>query len=100
VLEDRVLDLILAGGFRHPDVDVPLPLAGRTVIPDFRRPDRRLTVEADGAAYHQYAHHEDGTRQALLEGHGERLVRITHHHATARRAETLARLREAGAPLD
>ena len=37
-LEDVVLDLILRGGLPRPDVNVPLILDGRRVIPDFRWP--------------------------------------------------------------
>ena len=51
-LEDVVLDLILRGGLRHPDVNVPIRVGGRWVVPDFRWPEQRLVVEADGARYH------------------------------------------------
>ena len=71
------------------------------MIPDFRWPCRRLIVEADGAAWHGHrlAHEDDAERQALLESHGERVLRVTWEQAVARRAETLARLRAAGAPV-
>ena len=76
-LEDVVLDLILRGGLPGPDVNVPLILGGRRVIPDFRWPDRQLVVEADGAAWHDdpLARDADAERQALLEAHGERVLR-------------------------
>ena len=99
-LEDVVLDLLLRGGLEHPDVNVPLLLAGRRVIPDFRWPAQRLVVEADGAAWHddRLAREDDAERQALLEAHGERIVRVTWEQAMARPGQTLARLRAAGAP--
>ena len=99
-LEDIVLDLIVSGGFAHPDVNRPLQLAGRRVIPDFRWPAARLVVEADGAAWHdnRLAREEDAERQSLLEAHGERVLRITWREAITARARTLARLRAAGAP--
>jgi hypothetical protein len=102
VLEDTVLDLILSGGLQHPDVNVPLHIGARTVIPDFRWPARHLIVEADGAAYHDHplARDDDADRQALLEAHGERVLRVTWEQAISRPAQTLARLRAAGAPLD
>jgi very-short-patch-repair endonuclease len=92
---------MLAGGLARPDVNVPLVVAGRRVIPDFRWPSRRLIVEADGAAWHGHrpAGEDDAERQALLEAHGERVLRISWEQAIARRAETLARLRAAGAPM-
>jgi hypothetical protein len=37
-LEDAALDLLLRGGFAHPDVNVALVLAGRRIVPDFRWP--------------------------------------------------------------
>jgi len=95
-----VLDLMLDGGLEHPDVNVPLMLGGRRVIPDFRWPRERLVVEADGAAWHdnKVAREDDAERQALLEASGERVVRVTWQQAVERPAETLARFRAAGAP--
>jgi hypothetical protein len=43
-LEDVVLDLILAAGLEHPEINMPMILDGRRVIPDFRWPERRLIV--------------------------------------------------------
>ena len=70
------------------------------MIPDFRWPDRRLVVEADGAAWHDdpLAREDDAERQAILEAHGERVVRVTWRQAVVRPAQTLARIRAAGAP--
>jgi uncharacterized protein DUF559 len=99
-LEDVLLDLILAGGLAHPDVNVPLVLGGREVIPDFRWPERQLIVEADGAAWHdnKLSKEDDAERQALLEAHGERILRVTWHQAISHPRQTLARITEAGAP--
>jgi hypothetical protein len=99
-LEDTVLALILAGGFRRPDVNVPLAVDGRHLIPDFRWPDERLIVEADSATCHDHpiAREDDAERQAVLEQRGERVLRVTWAQAIARREQTLARLRAAGAP--
>ena len=70
------------------------------VIPDFRWPQRRLIVEADGARWHdgELARADDSERQALLEAHGERVLRITWHQAVREPEQTLARVRAAGAP--
>jgi hypothetical protein len=96
-LEDVVLDLILRAGFAHPDVNVPLALDGRRVIPDFRWPERRLVVEADGAAWHDHklAREDDSERQALLEAHGERVLRLTWEQLMTNPAATERRLRDA-----
>ena len=98
VLEDLVLDLILGAGLAHPDVNVPLRIGDATVIPDFRWPEQRLIVEADGAAYHDNTRREDADRQAKLERHGERVIRVTYDQAANQPAETLERLKRAGAP--
>jgi len=94
VLEDVVLDLIRAAGFDPPVVNKPIVLDGRRIVPDFRWADRRLTVEADGGAWHErpIARRLDAERQAVLEAHGDRVIRVTWEQAVARRAQTLARL--------
>jgi very-short-patch-repair endonuclease len=99
-LEDAVLDLIVAGGLETPDVNRPLIVRGRRLVPDFRWPTQRLVLEADGAEWHddRLAREDDAERQALLEAHGERVLRVTWSQAIARRRQTLARLRAAGAP--
>jgi very-short-patch-repair endonuclease len=100
-LEDVVLDLMLHGSLERPDVNVPMTVEGRRVIPDFRWPSQRLVVEADGAAWHDdpIAREDDAERQALLEAHGERVLRVTWAQAITRGAQTLSRLLAAGAPI-
>jgi very-short-patch-repair endonuclease len=100
-LEDVVLELLLNGGLAHPDVNKPLFLDGHRVIPDFRWPDQALVLEADSRKWHenQTAREDDAERQALLEAHGERVVRVTWAQAVWRPHQTLARVRRAGAPL-
>jgi very-short-patch-repair endonuclease len=70
------------------------------VIPDFRWPEQRLTIEADGAEWHddRLTREDDAKRQALLEAHGERVLRITWQQTIAQRRQTLERIRAAGAP--
>jgi Protein of unknown function (DUF559)/Transcriptional regulator, AbiEi antitoxin len=101
-LEDVVLDLILRGGLAHPEVNVPLFVDGRRVVPDFRWPAQRLVVEADGAAWHDHrlAREDDAERQALLEAYGDHVLRVTWEQAIAHPTQTLERLTAAGAPLD
>ena len=93
-LEDRVYDLVLAGGLPEPDVNVPLHLDGRRIIPDLRWPAYHLVVEADGARWHDtpQARADDAERQAILEAHGERVLRVTWEQATAGAAQTLGRI--------
>ncbi len=99
-LEDAVLDLIVRGGLVVPEVNRPLNINGRLVIPDFRWPEQRLVIEADGAEWHDFrlAREDDADRHAILEAHGERVVRVTWDQAVRRQKQTLARLEAAGAP--
>jgi very-short-patch-repair endonuclease len=99
-LEDLVLDLILDAGFQRPDINVPRQLGTTTVIPDFRWPRQRLVVEADGAQWHDnpLAQADDADRQALVEAHGDRVIRVRWREVVGDRARTVARLRAAGAP--
>ena len=84
-LEDVVLDLILRGGLVAPRRQRALCVDGRRIVPDFRWPEQRLVVEADGATWHdnQLAREDDAERQALLEAHGERVLRVTWEQAIA-----------------
>ena len=98
-LEDVVLDLVLRGGFAHPSVNAPLYLAGRRIVPDLRWPRQRLVIEADGP------HHDDPLeraadreRQAILEAHGDRVLRVTWEQAVAHPQATLRKIDQAGAP--
>jgi putative AbiEi antitoxin of type IV toxin-antitoxin system/uncharacterized protein DUF559 len=99
-LEDVVLDLILKAGFQRPDVNKPIRVQGRRLIPDFRWPEQHLVIEADGAEWHddRLTREDDAEKQALLEAHGERVIRITWAQAIGHRTQTLERIRAAGAP--
>jgi predicted transcriptional regulator of viral defense system len=96
-LEDIVLDLIDRAGIPRPQINAALTLDGRTVVPDFLWPEQRVILEADGAAYHAgaLARAHDAERQALLEAHGYRVLRITWDQAVRHPRQTLARIRAA-----
>jgi hypothetical protein len=97
--EDVLLDLVLTT-FEAPDVNPKLTIAGRTIRPDLRWPAQRLCVEADSRTWHagELAQIADAERQALLEAHGERVIRVTWRQTTAHPRQTIARLSAAGAP--
>ena len=99
-LEDVVLDLILAAGLERPQVNASMYLEGRRLIPDFRWPGRKLIVEADGGAWHdnKLAREDDAERQALLEAHGERVIRVTWQQAVSQRNQTIMRPKAAASP--
>lgn len=99
-LENLALDLITQAGLEQPMVNVPITVAGRRMIPDFRWPLQRLILEADGALWHDgpVARREDRERQALLEAHGDRVIRVTWDDVVTHPARTLARLTAAGVP--
>ena len=95
-LEDVVLDLLIAAGFEHPDVNKPLIVSGRRTVPDFRWPSERLILEADGAGWHDQV--IDAERQELLEAHGERVLRLSWNDAVRQPQATLARVAASGVP--
>ena len=79
----------------------PIHINGTTLTPDFRWPDQRLVIEADSKTWHDHrlAREDDAERQAILEAHGERVLRITWKQTIATPQETLRRIRNAGAPV-
>jgi len=99
-LEDVVLDLIVDAGLARPDVNRPLLLARRRVVPDFRGPEQHVVVEADSRTWHDnpIARADDAERQALLEAHGERVLRVTWKQVISRPSETVARIEAARIP--
>ncbi len=96
-LEDVVLDLLAHGGIERPEVNTPLILDAKRVIPDFLWRSDRLVLEADGAKWHdgRLAREDDAERQALLEAHGYRVLRVAWAQAVRRPEQTLARIRHA-----
>ncbi len=100
VLEDVVHDVIVAGGFEPPDVNKPITIQGRRVVPDFRWPEQRIVVEADGSQWHDHklAREDDAERQALLEASGEHVIRVRWDQAVMKPGQTQARFAVAGAP--
>jgi very-short-patch-repair endonuclease len=73
--EDLVLPLVRDAGLPRPDVNQPF-LSYR---PDFRWPDHNVILETDGAATHDHplARADDARRQAVLEAHGQTVLRAT-----------------------
>ena len=98
--EGDVLDVILDQGFEHPDVNTPLLLSGRRVVPDLRWPRERLILEIDSTAWHTdpLARADDRERQALLEAHGETVLRVHWLDAVLSPSKLVERLRSTGAP--
>ena len=88
-LEDVVLDLILGAGLTRPGT---CRSSSRRRADSWSRPGRR-------AAWHEHklAREDDAERQALLEAHGEHVIRVTWDQAVAKPRETLARIQAAGA---
>lgn len=97
--EDVVLDLVLAAGLEHPDVNRRLVVGDRTTYPDLRWPAQRLILEIDSRWHDGHlAQQDDAARQADLESAGERVLRTTREQAIARPQQLIGRLVAAGAP--
>ena len=98
-LEDATHDLILTH-YEPPQVQPVLVLDGIPTRPDFRYPNQALTIEADGAQFHDtpLARQDDAAKQARLEAHGDRVVRVTWDQVMTQPDQTVTRIRMAGAP--
>ncbi len=92
--EDLVLDLIDRAGIPRPEINPRLRLDGRTIYPDMLWRDERLAVECDSRRWHSdpLTRQDDADKQAILEAHGYRVLRITWRQAVGRPQQTLARL--------
>ena len=96
-LENLVLDLLDGAGIERPDVNAPLRFGAVTIVPDFLWRDRRLAIEADGKRWHEQKliREHDADKQAILEAHGWRVLRIDYRQADRHPRQTLARIRAA-----
>jgi very-short-patch-repair endonuclease len=96
--ESDVLDVVHEAGFARPDVNRPLLLDGRRLVPDLRWPAERLILEIDSTAWHTdpLARADDRERQAFLEAHGETVLRIHWRDAVLRLRAFAAMLDDAG----
>jgi very-short-patch-repair endonuclease len=97
-LEDLVLDLIRKAGLQMPRVNERL---ANGLVPDFRWPDQRLILEADGLTWHgdPVSRGDDAERQARLEAQGERVLRVSYAQVMNQPEQTIERLKRAGAPI-
>ncbi len=96
-LEDRALDLLEQAGFERPEVNSELLLDGRRIRPDLLWRHRHVVIELDGAAWHHdpLTQRNDADKQAILEAHGYRVLRITWQQVVDHPRQTVARIRAA-----
>ena len=97
MLEDRLLDLLDGADVERPEVNAPLPFGGTTIIPDLIWRDRRLAIEADSVTWHDHklTREHDADKQAILEAHGWRVMRVSWEQTVQRPRQTLARIQAA-----
>jgi hypothetical protein len=93
---DALLDLLDAG-IERPEIDAPLRLDGRRIVPDYLWRQRRIAIEADSRRWHDdpLTRRNDDDKQAILEAHDYRVLRIADHQITDHPQQTLARVRRA-----
>ena len=96
-LEDRLLALLDGAGIARPEINVPLRLNGRTIIPDFLWHAQRVAIEADSERWHEHklTRENDADKQAILEALGWRVLRIDDQQLRRHPRQTLARVRAA-----
>jgi very-short-patch-repair endonuclease len=96
-LEDALLDLLDDAGIERPEVNAPLRLDGRRIVPDYLWRARRITIEADSRRWHDdpLTRRNDSDKQAILEANDYRVLRITDRQITDHPQQTLTRVRAA-----
>jgi hypothetical protein len=95
--EDLVLDLVDGAGIARPELNAPLQLDGRRIVPDMLWRDRKLVIECDSRRWHSdpLTLKDDADKQAILEAHGYRVLRITWAQAVGRPRQTVTRIEAA-----
>lgn len=98
-LEDRALDLILQSAIPKPEINPLLTLDGRPIRPDMLWRELGVVIELDGARWHDdpLTREDDADKQAILEAHGLRVLRITWRQLVDHPRQTIARIRAAWA---
>jgi hypothetical protein len=96
-LEDLLLDLLDDAGVERPEINAPLRLDGRRIVPDYLWRTQRIAIEADSRRWHDdpLTRRNDSDKQAILEAHDYRVLRITDRQITDHPQQTLARVRAA-----
>ena len=96
-LEDLALDLLDHAAVPRPEVNAKLTLDGRPISPDLLWPGPRLAVELDSRRWHHdpLTRQDDADKQAILEAHGYRVLRITWRQIVDHPQQTLRRVRAA-----
>ncbi len=96
-LEDGLLDLLDQGGIERPEVNAALRLDGRRIVPDYLWREQQIAIEADSRQWHEHSLtlDNDADKQAILEAHGWRVLRVSSRQVKHQPAQTLARIRAA-----
>ncbi len=96
-LEDLALDLIDSSDIARPELNAPLRIDGRAIVPDMLWRAQRVIVECDSRRWHAdpLTRQDDADRQAILEALGYRVLRITWRQIRDHPRQTLARIRAA-----
>jgi len=81
----------------RPEINSRLKISGRRVEPDLLWRRQQLIVECDGRQWHSdpLSQADDEARQALLEAHGYRVLRVTWRQGMTHPRQTIARIRAA-----
>jgi hypothetical protein len=96
-LEDLALDLLDSAGIERPEVNPRLSLEGRHIRPDLLFREQCLAIELDSRRWHDdpLTQQDDADKQAILEAHGYRVLRITWRQIVDHPQQTLRRIRAA-----
>ena len=93
-LEDLALDLITDAGIRRPEINPRLQLGDRRIHPDMLWRDELLAIELDGRRWHHdpLTLQDDADKQAILEAHGHRVLRLSWGQIVHQPRRTIRRI--------
>jgi very-short-patch-repair endonuclease len=96
--EDRLVDILRRHGFPRFETNARIPGLPRWIEVDVLFPVHNVVIEVDGDRFHKtrYRRRRDARKQAIIEGAGLRVVRLTPDDVEpSNEAQTVARLRHA-----
>ena len=99
-LEDLAIDLLDSVAIPRPEANPALQLDGRTIRPDLLFCQQRLAIELDSRRWHHdpLTQQGDADKQAILEAHGHRVLRVSWRQIVNHPKQTITRIRAALSP--
>lgn len=92
--EDEVVDMLLRNGFPTPRTNTPIEGLPSWIEVDIYFPEERVVIEVDSVFHDTRIRREDDAdRQAIMDAHGVRVLRLRKEDALAHERDTVAYVR-------